>query len=424
MGKSLHGTLVVGQSGGPTPVINASLAGVIGEAQQHDCFTGVYGLVHGIEGALKEELLDLGNETPENLDLLSRTPASALGSCRHKLSAADYERILEAFRIHNVRHFVYIGGNDSMDTCHRIWSLATEEGYEIQVMGVPKTIDNDLAYTDHCPGYGSAARFLALATRDTGRDLESMATFDDVTILEAMGRNAGWLTAASVLGQTSEPEAPHLVYVPEVAFDEARFLGDVARVHGRLGRVFVVVSEGIRDAEGQFVGQHAQRGISSDAFGHTVHALSTGVAAYLTDLVRKQLGLQARFLRPGLIGRALSACMVETDRKEALAVGRQAVAHLAAGESGHMVTLERLCDEPYHWTTGLAPLAEVANAEHLLPREYINEMGNTVTEAFWRYALPLIDGPLPPLARLQGSCVPSRVAQQVLRERDTSVLGS
>jgi 6-phosphofructokinase 1 len=416
MGKSLHGTLVVGQSGGPTPVINASLAGVIGEAQQHDCFTGIYGLVHGIEGALKEELLDLGNETPENLDLLSRTPASALGSCRHKLSAADYERILEAFRIHNVRHFVYIGGNDSMDTCHRIWSLATEEGYEIQVMGVPKTIDNDLAYTDHCPGYGSAARFLALATRDTGRDLEAMVTFDDVTILEAMGRNAGWLTAASVLGKVQmigaalydcpEDEAPHLVYVPEIAFDEARFLDDVARVHRRLGRVFVVVSEGIRDAEGQFIGESAQRGGGSDAFGHVVHSLTTGVAAYLTDLVHERLGLQARFLRPGLIGRALSACVAEIDREEARAVGQQAVAHLAAGESGHMVNLERLCDDPYHWTTGLAPLAEVANAEHLLPREYINEMGNMVAEAFWRYALPLMDGPLPPLARLQGSRVP------------------
>jgi 6-phosphofructokinase 1 len=405
MTQPLRGLLVVGQSGGPTPVINASLAGIIGEAQQHACFTGVYGLVHGIEGALREQLLDLGGETAENLDLLSRTPASALGSCRHKLSDADYARILEVFRAHDVRHFVYIGGNDSMDTCHRIWALTANEGHEMQIMGVPKTIDNDLAYTDHSPGFGSAARFLALAARDTGRDLEAMATFDDVTILEAMGRNAGWLAAASVLGKTSEDEAPHLVYVPEVAFDEARFLDDVARVHRRLGRVFVVVSEGIRDAEGQFVGQNAQRGGGSDAFGHVVHSLSTGVAAYLSDLVRERLGLQARFLRPGLIGRALSACVAGTDRLEALAVGQQAAAHLAAGKSGHMVTLERLSDEPYRWRTGLAPLAEVANAEHLLPRRYLNEAGNMVTEAFWRYALPLIDGPLPPLARLGGKRV-------------------
>jgi 6-phosphofructokinase len=408
MGQPLHGTLVVGQSGGPTPVINGSLAGVIGQAQQHDCFVGIRGLVHGIEGALRERLLDLGGQTPENLDLLSRTPGSALGSCRYKLSDADYERILEVFRAHDVRHFVYIGGNDSMDTCHRIWALAGKKGYDMQVIGVPKTIDNDLAFTDHSPGYGSAARFLALAARDTGRDLEAMATFDDVAILEAMGRNAGWLTAASALGKAADDEAPHLVYVPEVAFDQERFLDDVARIHGRLGRVFVVVSEGIRDAEGHFVGQQAQRGSGSDAFGHVVHALSTGVAAYLTGLVRERLGLQARFLRPGLIGRALSACVARTDRVEALAVGRQAVTHLAAGESGHMVTLERLSDDPYRWRTGLAPLVDVANAEHLLPREYVDEAGTMVTEAFWRYALPLIDGPLPPLARLAGRWIGNR----------------
>jgi 6-phosphofructokinase 1 len=401
MGTPLRGTLVVGQSGGPTPVINASLAGVIGAAQENVCFSRIYGLVHGIEGAINGNLIDLSRETPENLDLLSRTPASALGSCRHKLSSADYKRILEVFRAHDVRHFVYIGGNDSMDTCHRIWTLAGRESYELQVMGVPKTIDNDVACTDHSPGYGSAARFLALATRDTGRDLEAMATFDDVTILEAMGRNAGWLTAASVLGKGSEVEAPHLVYVPEVAFDETRFLDDVARVHGRLGQVFVVVSEGIRDVEGQFVGQSVSGG-GSDAFGHVVHALSTGVAAYLTDLVSNRLGLQARFLRPGLIGRAMSACVAETDRLEALSAGKQAVRHLAAGESGYMVTLERLSEKPYRWGTGLTPLVEVANAEHLLPREFANEDGNMITEAFWRYAQPLIDGPLPPLARLRG----------------------
>jgi 6-phosphofructokinase 1 len=410
MTEPLHGALIIGQSGGPTPVINASLAGVIGEAQQHDCFTAIYGLVHGIQGALEDHLVDLGGETPENLDLLSRTPASALGSCRYKLSASDYADILRVFRSHDVRHFCYIGGNDSMDTCHRIWALADGEGYEMEVMGVPKTIDNDLAYTDHSPGFGSAARFLALATRDTGRDLEAMATFDDVIVLETMGRNAGWLTAASVLGKTSEDEAPHLVYVPEVAFDEAAFVQDVARCHARLGRVFVVVSEGIRDATGQFVSEQAKDTGGSDAFGHAVHALGTGVAAYLADLLRQRLGLQTRFLRPGLIGRAFSACVSETDRQEALVVGRQAVKHLAAGESGHMVTLARLSDEPYRWTTGLAPLTDVANAEHLLPRDYVNKDGNMIREAFWRYALPLIDGPLPSLARLEGVRVASRLA--------------
>jgi 6-phosphofructokinase 1 len=388
-------------------VINASLAGVVGEAQRHDCFTGIYGLVHGIEGALKEEFLDLTAETAADLELLSRTPASALGSCRHKLSQDAYERILAVFRAHNVRHFVYIGGNDSMDTCRHVLDLAAASGYEMQVMGVPKTIDNDLAGTDHSPGYGSAARFLALATRDTGRDLESMGTFDDVTILEAMGRNAGWLTASAALGKETEDEAPHLVYVPEVPFDEDRFLDDVARIHARLGRVFIVVSEGIRDADGQFIGQH-KPSAGGDAFGHVIHALTAGVAAYLTDVVRESLDLQARFLRPGLIGRAFSCCISETDRREALSVGRVAVAQLAAGGSGHMVTLKRVSNAPYACETGLAPLAEVANSEKLLPPAFVNEQGNMPTRAFWDYALPLIDGPLSPLARLKGAWIPKR----------------
>jgi 6-phosphofructokinase 1 len=390
-------------------VINASLAGVIREAQTHDCFTGVYGLVHGIEGALKEELLDLGGETAADLDLLALTPASVLGSCRHKLSDDDYDRILLVFRAHNVRHFVYIGGNDSMDTCHRISQLATATGYEMQVMGVPKTVDNDLACTDHCPGYGSAARFLALASRDTGRDLESMATFDDVVILETMGRNAGWLTAASTLCKRGEDEAPHLVYVPELPFDEERFVDNVARVHSRLGRAFVTVSEGIRNARGGFVGQSRHKSAGDDAFGHVVHAYGTGVGAYLTDLVRRRLGLRARFLRPDLINRAMSSCVAETDRSEALQVGQQAVAHLSAGRTGYMVTLERTADKPYRCETGLASLASVANAEKLLPREFVNEAEDMVTEAFRAYALPLIDGPLPSLARLRGNRVPHRV---------------
>jgi 6-phosphofructokinase len=410
MGGALTGALVVGQSGGPTPVINASLAGVVGEAQRHSCFTGIYGLMHGIEGALNEALCDLGGETSQNLKLLARTPASALGSCRHRLSEPDYERILAVFCAHDVRHFVYIGGNDSMDTCHAIADLARSAGYEMQVMGVPKTIDNDLAFTDHCPGYGSAARFLALATRDTGRDLEAMSTFDDVTILEAMGRNAGWLTAAATLGKETAAEAPHLVYLPEVPFEEARFLEDLARIHDRFGYVFVVVSEGIRDPHGDFVGQRKLSEGDTDAFGHVVHALTTGVAAYLAEVVRETLGLQARFLRPGLIGRAMSVCTSDTDQQEALWVGKEAVAQLANGRSGYMVTLERTSTDPYTCITGLAPLQGVANAEKRVPRSWVNDSGHMVTRAFFDYALPLIDGPLPPLARLQGERLTHRVS--------------
>jgi 6-phosphofructokinase len=376
----LKGNLMVGQSGGPTPVINASLAGVILEAGRYPAITGIYGMVHGIEGALKEELINLGQESPETIDLLAQTPASALGSCRHKLGEGEYERILEVFQAHSVRHFVYIGGNDSMDT------------------------------TDHCPGYGSAGRFFALAARDTGRDLEAMATFDDVTILEAMGRNAGWLTAASALGRETEDEAPHLVYVPEIPFENDRFLDDVKRIHGRLGRVFVVVCEGIKDSEGRPVGAHQLKAGGSDAFGHVLHTLTTGVAAYLADLVKEKLTIQARFLRPVLIGRAMSACVAETDRQEALRAGRDAVAHLAAGQNGLMVTLERVSEAPYVCGTGVVPLAEVANAEKLLPREFLNEAGNMVTQAFKDYAMPLVDGPLPPLARLKGVRLPQKVS--------------
>lgn len=391
-------------------MINASLAGILQEARRHAQFSGIYGLTYGIEGALNEELIDLEQESQETMRRLTYTPGSILGSCRHKLSDTDYERILTVFRAHDVRYFAYIGGNDSMDTCHRISTLATATGYELRVMGVPKTIDNDLVLTDHTPGYGSAAQFVALAARDAGRDLEAMATFDDVTILETMGRNTGWLAAASVLGKESENEAPHLVYVPEVLFDETRFLEDVAQIHSQLGRVFVVVCEGLRDASGQFIGQHKLKGSNTDAFGHTLVALTTGVASYLTSLVREELHLQARFLRPALIGRVMSSCVADTDRREALEVGRQAVAHLATGQSGFMVTLERHTQHPYSFGTGLAPLAEVANREKLLPRDFLNEAGNMVNQAFKDYALPLIDGPLPPLARLKGVRVPKRVS--------------
>jgi 6-phosphofructokinase len=401
----LTGNLVVAQSGGPTAVINASLAGVIRKAQEFRQIGSIYGLLHGIEGALNEEMINLSFESGDTLDRLINTPASALGSCRHKLNDQDYEIILRLFRAHNVRHFVYIGGNDSMDTCFRISELAASTGYEIQVMGVPKTIDNDLALTDHTPGFGSAARFYALAARDSGRDLESMATFDDVSILEIMGRNAGWLTAASVLGKEIEEEAPHLVYVPEIVFDEMTFLDDVATVHQQLGRVFVSICEGVKDSAGDYVGQHALGTNMRDAFGHTLPTLSAGVASYLSNLIVSRLGLQSRFLRPVLIGRTFSGCISETDRQEALLVGEQAVAHLAAGQTGFMVTLERTSDNPYHIDTGIAPLAAVANEEKLLPRNFINPSGNNINDDFLQYAMPLIDGPLEPLARLTGKRV-------------------
>lgn len=395
---SLEGTLMVGQLGGPTAVINASLAGIIQEAKAHPQITAIYGLRHGLEGAFKEEYVDLWQQSDVTIQRLAHTPAAALGSGRYKLADDDFERILAVLQSRNVRFLLLIGGNGSMYVCNCIAELTAAVGYELRVMGVPKTMDNDLAGTDHSPGYGSAARFMALITRDTGRDLESMRTFDDVVILEALGRNAGWVTAASALGKRSEDEAPHLVYVPEVPFDENRFLDDVERIHRRLGRVFVVVGEGIRDSDGRFVGESSAESGPSDAMGRVVHSLTMGVAAYLTAVVREKLQLQSRFLRPGLVGRASSACVSETDRQEALRVGQQAVKHLVTGKSGLMVTLERVGDDPYRCETGVIPLADVAGTEKLLSRGFVNEAGNMVLPVFKQYALPLIDGPLPPLA--------------------------
>lgn len=394
----MNSALAIAQSGGPTPVINASLAGVIQAAAAQAEIGQIYGLVNGLEGALKGEIIDLSGLPAETLARLAETPAAALGSGRYKVVEADYERILNFFWAHQVRYFVHIGGNGSMYITHRLAEVAETRRHALSVIGVPKTIDNDLDGTDHSPGYGSAARFLALATRDTGRDLESMVNFDDVIILETMGRNAGWLAAAAALGKESEAEAPHLVYTPEIVFDEAHFLEEVARLHRRLGRVFVVVAEGIRNRQGDFVGQVYQ----TDPLGRVVHARGTGVAAYLNGLVQEQLKLQTRFLRPGLIGRASSACVSATDREEAYRAGQAAVEQLVGGQSGLMITLERLSDQPYNCQAGTTPLEAVTGLEKTMPRAYMDEAGTMITEAFRQYALPLIGEPLRPLARLRG----------------------
>jgi 6-phosphofructokinase 1 len=402
----MTGALVVAQSGGPSAVINASLAGVIREAQRAG-FSRVYGLVHGLEGALSETLLDLSAEPPAALDLLARTPASALGSSRRRLAAEDYPRVIDVFRAHDIRALAYIGGNGSMTVGARLAWAAAAADWPLRVGGVPKTIDNDLWGTDHTPGYGSAARFVAVAVRDTGRDLEAMATFDDMLIFEALGRNAGWLAAASALGKGDDDEAPHLVYVPEIPFDEARFLDDAARVHARLGRVFVVVGEGIRRADGGFVGQGSAE--ARDVMGRVLHSIGSGASSYLAALARERFGWQARALRPGLVGRAFSACVSPVDRREAELVGVEAARRLAAGESGFMITLARAPGALYRCDTGALPLESCAGREKLLPPDYMNAAGSMVTTAFVDYALPLIGGPLPPLARLNGPLVPRRL---------------
>ena len=290
MPDTLRGNLAVGQSGGPTAVINASLVGVLHEASKHSAIENVYGLRHGVEGLLKEDLMDLGGVSGAELERIKHTPAAALGSCRRKLRPDDYMRILEVFCAQNIRYFLYNGGNDSMDTSQRIADLAEREGYELRVIGVPKTIDNDLMYTDHCPGYGSAARFCALSVRDMGRDVEAMAGYDRVAIYESMGRHAGWLTAASCLGKESPIDPPHLVYVPEIPFSEDRFLDDVSRCFVEFGFATVAVAEMLTTADGDIVGL-SEATVNSDSFGHIIVA---GCANYLARQVRERLGIKAR----------------------------------------------------------------------------------------------------------------------------------
>ncbi|KJS84800.1 MAG: hypothetical protein JM58_10240 [Peptococcaceae bacterium BICA1-8] len=395
---NLRGNLLIGQSGGPTPVINASLAGVLSEAKKMPEIEKIYGMKNGIDGALKKEVYDLTQEPDDLVNRLLYTPASALGSCRHKLSKnEEYEQLLELFRANNIRYFVYIGGNDSMDTCHKISMLALERNYDMLVIGVPKTIDNDLPITDHCPGFGSAARFIALSTIESGRDLEAMNTFDDVAIYEIMGRHAGWLTAASALGKRCEEDAPHLVYLPERTFDEDQFLKDVKAVYDRLGYVYVAISEGVRDKEGEFIGTGDT---ATDAFGHKLISLGDGPAAYLAKLIMSKLGIKARVNRPGTIQRAMASLASECDVEEAFRVGKAAVKYFAEGISDVMVTLERLPLDEYKVEIGQVPLSKVANVEKFMPDNFINAEGNFVTKEFYDYCLPLIGDAVPDYARL------------------------
>jgi 6-phosphofructokinase 1 len=419
MNAQLRGNAVVAQSGGPTAVINASACGVIQEALRQGVIEQLYGANNGILGIIQEDLFDLRAESADTIAGLRATPSAAIGSCRYKLgdlvrSRDKYQRILEVFRAQNIRYFFYIGGNDSMDTADKINRLAAEEGYELRVVGVPKTIDNDLVGTDHCPGYGSVAKYLATAVMETGRDNEAMCTFDAVTILEAMGRSTGWIAAATGLARRREDEAPHLIYVPEIPFHVERFLTEVREVHRRLGWVFVVVSEGLVDEKGEYVA--AQRGLfASDTFGHRQLG---GVADFLQRLIEQEIGIKARYNKLGTCQRNAIHFASGTDSEEAYRCGQEAVRQAVAGSSGFMITLVREGDRPYRCGTGLAPLAQVANGVKPLPRDYLDVAGTQITEAMRRYAGPLVLGEvpvrvgadgLPEFVRFQRQPVPRRL---------------
>ncbi len=389
MSSTLSGNLLIGQSGGATTVINASLAGAVMAALADSRVDGIYGMLHGIEGLLKEDLVDLRQQPVAFWSDILHTPSAALGSCRYKLQTQDPARAIDILRRYNVRALLYIGGNDSADTAHRLAQTARQLDYALSIISVPKTIDNDLPCTDHCPGYGSAARFLAQATQDSTLNTLSIPWHYPVKIIETMGRDAGWLTAAAVLGKRDEVDPPHILLVPEQPFIEDRFLTQVEAVYRRLGYVVVVAAETIRDEKGQALGATGQIGV--DAFQHP---LLSGTAQYLVELVKRHLKLRARFDKPGDLQRMSVTNISLADQDEAYLVGKMGVQALLAGESDKMVTLVRHNGPEYHCTTGLVDLALVANVQRLLPPEYLDESKTMVTQAFYDYAFPLLGGEL------------------------------
>jgi len=394
--------MVIGQSGGPTAVINSSVCGAVQEATRHDAIAEIYGMVHGIQGLLQEDLVDLRREDPAVVDGLRRTPSAALGSCRYKLTDQDYQRVVEVCRAHNIRYFFYIGGGDTMHNTHQIGQLAAEGGYEMRVMGIPKTIDNDLALTDHAPGFGSTARYEAIIFSEMVRDTMALRYTEVVKVVETMGRNSGWVTAASAM---ADDYAPDLIYVPERPFVKDRFLADVEGVYKRQGYVVIAACEGLKNPDGSLVAAF-QDAMNVDAFGHPELG---GLGQYLVDLIVAELDLKTRLDKPGTMQRSSGVCISRVDSQEAYMVGREAVRQAAGGTSGYMVTLERQPGEVYAATTGLAPLEEVANVEKLLPDEFINPDGNFVTEGFKAYTRPLLGGPLPNYVTLAAHRVPKRL---------------
>ena len=389
--KQLTGACIIGQSGGPTAVINASAQGVIQTALKADCITRVLGAAHGIKGVLEDKLYDMGQEDSAELELLKFPPSSALGSCRYKLAApdvddADYRRILEVFKKYDVRYFFYNGGNDSMDTCNKISKYMQKVGYECRIMGVPKTIDNDLNGTDHCPGFASAAKYIATSCAEVWQDAHVYDT-GMVTIIEIMGRHAGWLAGSAALASLTGC-GPDLVYLPETDFDMERFLADVKAVYDQNGNCLVAVSEGIHYSDGTFVSE--AKTSATDGFGH---AQLGGLASHLASAVKEAFGVKVRGIELSLLQRCGAHLDSETDAEEALLAGSAAVQAAVDGFTDKMVAFR--CtrgEEGYRCETVLEPLDIVANFEKKVPREWINEAGNGVNQQFIDYVLPLIQG--------------------------------
>jgi len=409
---------VVAQSGGPTAVINSSACGVIQQAIKSGKIDRVLGATNGILGVLKEDLFDLTAEKPQTIEALKQTPAAAIGSCRYKLksleeSKADFERILDVFKAHNIHYFFYAGGNDSMDTADKVNNLAAEAGYELTCMGIPKTVDNDLAFTDHCPGYPSVAKYVATCAAEAGRDTEALYTTDTCTILEVMGRNAGWIAAATGLASRCPEDAPHLIYMPEAAFTFEKFVEDVKQVYKELGRVFIVSGEGLKDQSGRYITADEGK-FSKDSFGHVQLG---GVGAMLKAVVESEVGIKTRFNLLGTNQRSAMHFASLTDVNEAYMCGQMAVKAALDGQNGKMITLVRGDGPEYKCTTGFAELADVANGEKKVPPEYINKAGNHITDAMRDYVRPLVHGQAPIKIGVDGLPVFMRFERKPLEKK-------
>ncbi len=393
----LKGNAIVGQSGGPTAAINATLSGVIRGAIANECISTIYGMYHGIEGILNDSFCNLSEifSDESKLRTLETTPAAALGSCRKKLpnltdmSDADkavYEKVFDFFKKHDIRYFFYIGGNDSMDTVAKLSAYSKNCDYEMRIMGVPKTIDNDVMGTDHTPGFGSAAKYIATSVSEMLRDC-AVYTVKAVTIIEIMGRDAGWLTAASALTRASGFE-PDLVYLPERVFDYNEFFADVRAALERHPNVVVCVSEGIRLSDGRYVGEGTQSGVA-DAFGHK-YLSGTGKALELA--VKEEIGCKVRSVELNILQRCASHIASKTDIDESVTVGAAAVDAAASGISGKMMGFKRVSDEPYKCVPCYEDIDKIANKVRQVPDSFINERGNGITDEGVNYILPLIDG--------------------------------
>ena len=396
---SMKGNVIVGQSGGPTAVINSSLAGVYKTAKDRGA-RKVYGMLHGIQGLLEEKYVDLSEHIKSDLDidLLKRTPSAYLGSCRYKLPEIKgntdfYDRIFEILDKMEIEYFFYIGGNDSMDTIKKLSDYAILNGSTIKFMGVPKTIDNDLAVTDHTPGYGSAAKYIASITKEVIRDGLVYGT-KSVTILEIMGRNAGWLTGAAALAKGEDCEGPDMIFLPEIPFDVDEFMKKVEQLQKEKSSVVVSVSEGVKVADGRYVCELTDNIDYVDAFGHRQ---LTGTARYLAERISREVGCKTRAIEFNSLQRCASHIVGRVDITEAFQVGGAAVKAAFEGETAKMIILKRISDDPYLCVTDLYDVHKIANVEKKVPREWINEAGDYVTPEFVNYVRPLIQAELTPM---------------------------